>query len=126
MIYFSEPAYVTIENNTMLDEERKGLDLTRTSLSVLNKDVLTYGYGYVIVRNNILCDPRPITEEDLNLKAGESVRLMFPGGCSRAYEMQGRFLGETIDQYEKVDVFRTGQADTVISRDEMGNGFPLS
>ena len=126
VIFFAEPAYLTIENNTNVVEGLGGCDMDSTFLNVLGQDVITGSYGYVVVKDNILCDPRPIEQGDLDLAAGGSVKLLFPGGCGQNYSLRSRFAGENVGLYERIDVSRTGQVVTTLTQPAIQDGFTLS
>ena len=125
IIYYAEPTYITIENNTDREGSLAGVDLAEAVLLVLGKDIIRDSYGYVIMKNNVLCDPRPVLSEDLNLRAKESVKLMLPGGCGRSYSLGAKFTGSALETYAWVEVERTGQTVTQIDRDAMRDGFLL-
>ncbi len=89
VVYFSEPAYLNIENNT---EDTLNISaLTVLGYPAVNTDTQT-GYGYVFAANGTVQDSlRPITAGDLVLSAGKSVKLLFPGGLGAAYTMEYSF-----------------------------------
>ena len=92
IVYYSEPAYITIENNT-------GHELTVRDLTVYGHTAINTssqaGYGYVFaVNDNIQDQLYPITAQDLTLAAGKTIKLLFPGGRNAAYVLDGSFAGD--------------------------------
>ena len=86
-IYYSNGAYISIVNNS-------AYDLTVDSMSVLGKDVPFYGYP--TVKNNITLETlTPVTAEDLVLKSGENIKLLFPGAVNRNWTLTGTFTDPT-------------------------------
>lgn len=89
VFYYSEPAYISIENNT--DYELEIGSLSVMGQNAINGTTLTdagYGYVYAVngaIRNQLL----PITENDLKLQKMRSIMLVFPGACGQNYEMTG-------------------------------------
>ena len=82
-IYYSQGAYISVVNNS-------AYDLTVDSMTVLGKAVPFYGYP--TVKNNITLDTlTPVTAEDLVLKSGENVKLLFPGAVGRNWTLTGTF-----------------------------------
>ena len=82
-VYYSQGAYISIVNNSEYD-------LTVDSMTVLGKNVPVYGYP--TVKNNITLDTlAPVTTEDLVLKSGENVKLLFPGAVNKAWFLTGTF-----------------------------------
>ncbi len=78
VVYFSEPAYIQIENNTEYPLDVS--TLTVLGQSVVNSDS-SAGYGYVFAVNGVLQNSlRPVTAEDLTLQRGKNIKLLFPGG----------------------------------------------
>ena len=100
VVYYSEPAYINIENNT-------SFPLTITELSLIGK-AATSGYGYVFAVNGAVQDKlMPITADDLTLGAGKSLKLMFPGGLySQVYTLTGGFTVGSSD--DDIPVRQTG------------------
>ena len=91
-IYFSEPAYITIENNT--SHALTINDLTVYGHSAINT-ADNAGYGYVFAKNDSIQDQLyPIEAQDLTLEAGKTVKLLFPGGRNAAFALAGSFAGE--------------------------------
>ena len=121
IIYFSEPSYISIENNT----DRA---LTVSALSVLGQSVInsasSAGYGYVFAVNGAIQSKLyPITASDLTLAAGRSVKLLFPGGKNAAYSLTGSFDGTGDVSYTM-----TGRTDpyTLASADAGSFSLPIS
>ena len=94
-IYYSRGAYLTIVNNN-----KKGYTLTVDSLTVLGRDSAATGYGYVTAVNYITQDTLlPLKDTDsllndngkLELKDGESVKLLFPGAVGKVWTLNGVF-----------------------------------
>ncbi|MBR6259505.1 MAG: InlB B-repeat-containing protein, partial [Oscillospiraceae bacterium] len=91
VVYYSEPTYISIENNT-------GSTLTVSSLTVLGQSAADTGYGYVFARNGVIQEKLyPIAAADLVLEAGRSIKLVFPGGGGTAYTFEGGFTGASED-----------------------------
>ena len=91
IIYFAEPAYISIENNTLYP-------LTVSNLNVLSKSAINStaaaGYGYVFAVDGVIRDELyPIKADDLMLEASKSVKLLFPGGINAEYSLTGSFTG---------------------------------
>lgn len=109
VIYYTEPAYLTIINNT-------------THKLVENNNMMVHGmrvyngYGYIVE----IGDDGALTYTDmpsnsaLNLESGESITLMFPGGCGAAYSFNGGF--QNIDNTTTIGCSRTGESDITLSR----------
>ena len=94
-VYFSEPAYISIENNTLYNLTVNGL--TVLGRSAINSTSAT-GYGYVFAENGVIENQLyPIQDEDLTLGSGQSVKLVFPGGTNAAYALTGSFTGVSGD-----------------------------
>jgi len=92
-VIYSEPAYISIENNT--DETLNITDLQMTvngsDLSVINSST-SAGYGMVFAKNGAIRTALlPITAADLALTAGQSVSLLIPGGQNMGYKLDGEF-----------------------------------
>ena len=95
IIYFAEPAYISIENNTLYP-------LTVSNLNVLSKSAINStaaaGYGYVFAVDGVIRDELyPIKADDLMLEAGKSIKLLFPGGINAEYSLTGSFTGAAAD-----------------------------
>ena len=91
IIYYAEPAYISIENNT-------DMPLTISDMKVNNTSVInsatTAGYGMVFAKNGAIRDAMlPVSAADLQLAAGQSVNLLIPGGRNMNYTLDGSFDG---------------------------------
>ena len=92
-VIYTEPAYISIENNT--EEKLIISDLQMTvndnATSVISSDTST-GYGMVFAKNGAIRSALlPIRVADLTLTAGQSVSLLIPGGQNMAYTLDGSF-----------------------------------
>ena len=88
-IYYAEPAYLSIENNTDMALSISGM--TVDSISVINSNT-TAGYGMVFAKNGaIRTSLLPVTAEDLILTPGQSINLLIPGGQGKSYTLDGSF-----------------------------------
>ncbi len=92
-IIYSEPAYLSIENNTDMPLNVSDVKMTvnDSDISVINSSTST-GYGMVFAKNGAIRTALlPITASDLTLAAGQSVSLLIPGGQNMAYTLDGSF-----------------------------------
>ena len=90
VIFYSSPAYLTIVNNNA-----SGLTLKLSEINVLGYNAAAGLYGYVTAKNGATISTlRTITDEDLELNAGESIKLMFPGAQSQGITLRGTMSGE--------------------------------
>lgn len=110
VLYYSEPTYVSIENNTAFE-----LDLS--ALSVLGATAInsseTAGYGFVVAKNGATQSTLlPIAANDLKLGANKSIRLLFPGAGGAAYSFTGKYTGSVA---EPIHLRRTGETEEYIS-----------
>ena len=88
-IYYAEPAYLSIENNT--DNALTISSMTVDGISVINSNTVA-GYGMVFAKNGAIRSALlPVTAEDLQLSAGQSINLLIPGGQNKAYTLDGSF-----------------------------------
>ena len=88
-IYYAEPAYLSIENNTDMAMTISGM--TADGTSVINSETVA-GYGMVFAKNGAIRSALlPVTAEDLQLSAGQSINLLIPGGRNKAYTLDGSF-----------------------------------
>ena len=127
VLYFSEPSYITFENNTDLDSERTGIDITDASLTVLGVNTVENGYGYVVSEDGaLLPEPRVIVQEDIDLPSGKSIQIMFPGAVNQNYVLTGRFTGDSLSEYESVVVERTDQPNITLTADEIRTGYSIT
>ncbi len=93
VIYYSDPAYISIENNW---KEHK-LNISDISINGMTAvdSAGNAGYGYVVAKNGMTKETLdPIhknstdrTKDDLYLKPGESVKLLFPGACGKDFNV---------------------------------------
>ena len=122
VVYYSEAAYINIENNT--DFPLRITGLTLRGYPAVNTTTQA-GYGYVFAKNGaVQSSLLPITAADLTLGAGKSVKLLFPGGLyEQTYSLSGGF---TVLNDETIPVRQTGVSpDRVLSGDERSS-FTLS
>ena len=91
VIYYSEAAYISIENNTDYDLDISALNVFNHN--AINGDELNdAGYGFVYADNGAIRDELlPITADDLKLGAMKSIKLVFPGACGKDYVMTGEY-----------------------------------
>ena len=114
-IYYAEPAYLSIENNT--DMALSINAMTVDGISVINSTTVA-GYGMVFAKNGAIRSALlPVTAEDLQLSAGQSINLLIPGGQNKAYTLDGSFETTTGGT---VRLRRTGMAEETLAYS--GNG----
>ena len=119
VVYFSEPSYINIENNT-------GFALNISTLSLLNHSVINSttqtGYGYLYAVNGAVQSVlRPITATDLQIAVGKSVKVLLPGGInSRTYVLGGGFAVGANTTTE-IPVTQTGVADRTLKYTDPSN-----
>lgn len=107
IIYYSEPAYIAIENNT--DKELDISDIKVNGLSVINNAV-NAGFGTVFAKNGAIRSALlPITADDLKLAEGDSVNLLIPGGRNMAYTLDGSFVNGA--DGESIRLRKTGESE---------------
>lgn len=88
-IYYAEPAYLSIENNTEMPLTI--ISMKVDDVSVINSNTIA-GYGMVFAKNGAIRTALlPVTESDLTLAAGQSVSLLIPGGRNKSYTLDGEF-----------------------------------
>lgn len=88
-IYYAEPSYLSIENNT--DMALTISDMKVDETSVINTNMAA-GYGMVFAKNGAIRTALlPITAEDLALAPGQSINLLIPGGRDKDYTLDGSF-----------------------------------
>ena len=103
IIYYAEPAYISIENNT--DMTLTITDMKVNNTSVINSDTVA-GYGMVFAKNGAIRNALfPVTQADLKLDASSSITLLIPGGRNMRYTLEGDF---TTDTSGSVRLRRTG------------------
>ncbi len=89
IIYFAEPAYVSIENNTEMKLTVGAM--TVGGMTVINSSSEA-GYGMVFAKNGAIRSALlPVEASDLILEAGKSVNLLLPGGRNMSYTLDGAF-----------------------------------
>ena len=112
VIFYSAPAYLTIVNNNA-----SGLALNISELTVLKKDVMNNGlYGFVTAKNGATAQTlMPIQPADLQLDAGESIKLMFPGAQGQSFVLKGEFTGEGASGSTGIEYTFNGGAKTPLS-----------
>ena len=92
-IYYAEPAYISIENNTDMTLNISEMKVHDTS--VINSSTEA-GYGMVFAKNGAIRSALlPITAADLTLTEGQSVSLLIPGGQNMTYTLDGKFVPTT-------------------------------
>ncbi len=106
IIYYAEPAYISIENNTdmALTISDIVLGTGENAKSVVNTATVA-GYGMVFAKNGAIRSALlPVKAGDLVLAAGNSVTLLIPGGRNTNYTLTGTF---TTDEVSKAVQLRT-------------------
>ena len=91
VVYFTEPAYISIENNT-------DFPLTVGGFTVAGQNVINSnsqaGYGYIFAKNGVIQSKlRPVTAEDMIFAPGKSIRILIPGGKNAVWSLSGAFSG---------------------------------
>ena len=115
VIYFSEPAFLSIENNADFPLDISALTVTANNRSLINSSSLT-GFGLVFARDGMIQEQLlPVqanAEGKLRLEAnGGSISILIPGGRNVPYSLTGSFSGGSGD----VRLRRTGVDPTTIS-----------
>ena len=94
ILVYTEPAYISIENNTENTLTVSELSISATAFTdqpVIN-DPPQAGYGTLYAKNGAIRSALlPITAEDLTLAEGESVLLLIPGGQGMRYKLNGSY-----------------------------------
>ena len=109
-IYYVDPAYISIENNTGLTLTISGMTVNGTS--VINTNTVA-GYGMVFAKNGAIRSALlPVEAEDLTLIPGASINLLIPGGRNMNYTLDGAF-GTSAET--TVRLRRTGVQETTLS-----------
>ena len=115
-IYYSEPAYISIENNSFKvgeGDEATELEykLKVDVMTVMGQSVIN-NYGLVFAKNGAIQTALlPVTEEDLTLSAGESINILVPGGRNQTYTLKGTFTdkdGTALSDDTQLKLKRTG------------------
>lgn len=92
LIYYAEPAYISIENNTEMPLSIS--ELTVNGMSVINN--ATQGYGMLFAKNGAIRSAlMPVSAEDLVFASGSSVTILIPGGQGMGYLLDGSFAADT-------------------------------
>ena len=125
VIFYSAPAYLTIVNNN-----ESGLELDISEIKVLGKNAGDGVYGFVTAKNGATVTTlRTLTKDDLNLNAGDSIKLMFPGAQGQKYTLKGTFTGEGAGEGTSVTYTINGGAEqtlTGMSVDFSGDSYELN
>ena len=110
VIFYSAPAYLTIVNNN-----DSNLELDISELSVLGKDAADGLYGFVTAKNGATVQTlNAIAADDLKLKAGDSVKLMFPGAQGQSFTLKGTLIGDGAGESTTVEyTFNGGARQTI-------------
>ena len=129
VIYYSEPAYLYIENNEDKELEISSIVIGNgeNAREVIN-NTNTAGYGMVFAKNGaIRSQLLPVSSDDLKLAPNSTISILIPGGCGQKYALTGKFNGTAfVDnvrlRYSKDD--GTLDEDT-INKDLAITGFSL-
>ena len=128
VIYYSEPAFLSIENNTAFDLNISDLHVTMssTNMSLLNS-TSDVGYSLIFARDGEIQEGLLPAEKDANgnLKLqgstattpGGSITLLLPGLCGLDFTLGGLFNGGTHTLVRQ----RNGTQDTNIYADDTVN-----
>lgn len=124
VLYYAEPAYISIENNTNLGDNPRNLTIsaiTANGKSVINSNT-TVGYGFVVSKDGTTrTSLMPLTDDpgDLVLNSGKSIKIMLPGGCGAAYNLKALFEALDGDTAETtINVITTDAAEGTYRRDQ--------
>lgn len=89
-IYYAQPAYLSIENNT--DMTLNITDMKVNNINVINSTSVA-GYGTTFAKNGaIRSGLLPVSVSDMTLAAGQSITLLFPCGRDKSYSLDGNFV----------------------------------
>ncbi len=120
IIYFSEPAYLSIENNADFDFNITNLtvNLASQNRSLLNNNTTT-GLGLVYAKDGVIQEQLlPVQADEHGVytlsQNGGSVIILIPGGRSRSFSLNGTFFNGT----GTVQVRQTGQTASSINADQ--------
>ena len=119
ILYYTLPAYISIENNTAytLTVSPLTVTLNGTARNVINSETQT-GYGYVFATNGVVQNElRPVSGADLTLYAGKSIRILLPGGRNAAYSLTGSFTDAETDIVYR----RTNAGEATLAQADTGN-----
>ena len=115
IIYYSEPSYISIENNSD-DDLTIDQGMTISGKIVVNSSS-NAGYGFVVAKNGATQESlMPVVTGDLALPAHSSIKFMFPGACSTKtvktnYELEADFVNPSEDE---ISLIRTGHDEEMI------------
>ena len=120
IIYYADPVYITIENNT-------DFSMAVTDLTVLGHNAVDSstnpGYGYVVaVNGKTQTKLLPITAENLTLAPWHSIRLLMPGAGGQSYSFTSKFTNAT----EDIPLRRTGANPETITAADANAGIDRS
>ncbi|MBR5341385.1 MAG: hypothetical protein IK151_05615 [Erysipelotrichaceae bacterium] len=96
-IYYSDPAYISITNNS-------GYDLEVNDLTVLRNNIIDKNYGYPTVIDYLTQETLiPIrsssvynsVKNTIVIPSGGYVKILFPGACESDFTISGKFTGES-------------------------------
>ncbi len=126
IFFFTEPYYLTIENNTESTLTLSNLTVKGSGwaeeLSVIN-DSNTIGYGYVFAVNDTIKESlKPVKLEDLELGRREAIKILLPGGKEFQYTLEGSFASTDAD----IPYSRTDMADDSIPAASAVAGFAVT
>lgn len=111
-IYFVDPAYISIENNT--DMILNISDMKVDDTSVINSTTVA-GYGMTFAKNGAIRPGLlPVTAEDMVLGVGQSITLLIPGGRDKSYTIDGKFV---TDNSGSVRLRRTDTVESTLAYD---------
>ncbi len=120
IIYYSEPTYLSLENNTNFDFALSALtvNLAGADRSLLNSTSTT-GFGLVFAENGAIQEqllPVSVNDEGKYVLSanGGSVNILIPGGGSRSYSLTGDFVNGS----GNVQLRRTGVTAESIPADQ--------
>ena len=127
IIYYAEPAYISLENNTPMALNVTGMTVNGASVINVVPEASVEGvagYGTVFAKNGAIRTALlPVTAEDLQLDEGQSVTLLIPGGWGMGYTVNGRF---SVSESGSVRLRRTGVTEGSLSYDTSGVFDPFS
>lgn len=123
VVYFAEPAYVSIENNTGYTLTINQMTVTfGTAQNVINNSEQA-GYGYVFAQNGaVRSDLQPVTAADMTLEPGKSIRILLPGGRNVNYSLNGSFANPA----EDISYTLTGVQNPSTLSQERADNFEVS
>lgn len=115
IIYYTLPAYISIENNT-------ASTFTINPFAIADKNVINSsaqtGYGYGFAKNGTVENELyPLKDDELVLTPGKSIRVLFPGGRNADYSLTGSFSDSTQD----IPYRRTTEGEETITQADTGH-----